>query len=283
MAASVASFSGNHRYVLDYLTEEVRNVSLPSVRDFLLETSVLERLSGDLCDAVTGRRDGQAMLERHRNGRTFCWCRWMRHVAGGAITICSQTCSAPPCRTRRQPRPGHRACAGPQPLLVPRTSVSPQRCRRYALAAGDPVWAARLVEQPSTIFLQGESETVQRWLSGLPAELVRARPRLCLAQAWMALVGGDVDGAGPPPDAAARARGRRGRAVRAVGRPGSPRAGERPRRDRARSRLPRLPARRRRGYRRRVAGPGPTWRGRVDAGLVDSVDAGLGGLAAWPA
>ena len=60
---------------------------------------------------------------------------------------------------------------------------------RHALGAGDPVWAARLIEQHfDGIFLQGESATVQRWLSGLPAELVRARPRLCLAQAWMALV-----------------------------------------------------------------------------------------------
>src|SRR6266496_4192078 len=77
---------------------------------------------------------------------------------------------------------------------------------RHALGAGDPVWAARLIEQHfDAIFLQGESATVQRWLSGLPAELVRSRPRLCLAQAWMALVGGDVDAAGPPLDAAARA------------------------------------------------------------------------------
>jgi LuxR family maltose regulon positive regulatory protein len=77
---------------------------------------------------------------------------------------------------------------------------------RHALAAGDPVWAARLIEQHfDGIFLQGESATVQRWLSGLPAELVRARPRLCLAQAWMALVEGDVDAAAPRLDAAEHA------------------------------------------------------------------------------
>jgi ATP/maltotriose-dependent transcriptional regulator MalT len=62
-AEFVASFSGSHRYVLDYLTEEVLNRQPDQVRGFLLETSVLERLSGRLCDAVTGRTDSQRLLE----------------------------------------------------------------------------------------------------------------------------------------------------------------------------------------------------------------------------
>ena len=61
-AGFVAAFSGSHRYVLDYLTGEVLERQNPQVREFLLETSVLERLSGELCDAVTGRAGSQAML-----------------------------------------------------------------------------------------------------------------------------------------------------------------------------------------------------------------------------
>ncbi|HEU5107613.1 MAG TPA: AAA family ATPase, partial [Micromonosporaceae bacterium] len=53
-AGFVATFSGSHRYVLDYLTEEVLERQPPQVRRFLLETSILDRLSGPLCDAVTG-------------------------------------------------------------------------------------------------------------------------------------------------------------------------------------------------------------------------------------
>ena len=53
--AFVAAFTGSHRYVLDYLAEEVLERQGEQVRTFLLETSVLERLSGPLCDAVTGR------------------------------------------------------------------------------------------------------------------------------------------------------------------------------------------------------------------------------------
>jgi LuxR family maltose regulon positive regulatory protein len=63
VAGFVATFSGSHRFVLDYLAEEVLERQPEEVRGFLLETSVLERLSGALCDAVTGRSDGQAMLE----------------------------------------------------------------------------------------------------------------------------------------------------------------------------------------------------------------------------
>ena len=79
----------------------------------------------------------------------------------------------------------------------------PIRCGPRGDATGR---AARLVERHyDAIFQQGESATIQRWISALPAELARSRPRLLLAQAWMALVGGDVEAAGVPLDAAERA------------------------------------------------------------------------------
>ena len=67
-AGFVAAFSGSHRFVLDYLADEVLDGQTGQVRAFLLETSVLERLSGELCDAVTGRGGSQAMLAGHRAG-----------------------------------------------------------------------------------------------------------------------------------------------------------------------------------------------------------------------
>ncbi|MGN6176505.1 MAG: hypothetical protein ACTHPS_26675, partial [Streptosporangiaceae bacterium] len=62
-AGFVAAFSGSHRFVLDYLADEVLDGQPGEVRAFLLETSVLERLSGELCDAVTGRAGSQAVLQ----------------------------------------------------------------------------------------------------------------------------------------------------------------------------------------------------------------------------
>ena len=68
-AAFVAAFTGSHRYVLDYLGEEVLECQPEQLQTFLLETSVLERLSGGLCDAVTGRTGSQALLEQVERGR----------------------------------------------------------------------------------------------------------------------------------------------------------------------------------------------------------------------
>ncbi|MFI7068151.1 hypothetical protein ACIBL3_44690 [Kribbella sp. NPDC050124] len=70
-AGLAATFSGSHRYVLDYLTSEVLELQPEPVRTFLLETSVLERLCGALCDAVTGRSDGQVMLETIERANLF--------------------------------------------------------------------------------------------------------------------------------------------------------------------------------------------------------------------
>src|SRR5262249_57142748 len=71
VAGFVSAFSGSHRYIMDYLAEEVLAGQSEQVREFLLETSVLERLSGSLCDAVTGRTDGQVTLERVERAGLF--------------------------------------------------------------------------------------------------------------------------------------------------------------------------------------------------------------------
>jgi LuxR family maltose regulon positive regulatory protein len=70
-AAFVAAFTGSHRYVLDYLAEEVLQGQDEQLRTFLLESSVLERLSGPLCDAATGRGGSQALLEEAERAGLF--------------------------------------------------------------------------------------------------------------------------------------------------------------------------------------------------------------------
>src|SRR4029453_2863283 len=70
-AGFVATFSGSQRYVLDYLAEEVLDRQPEPLRAFLLETSVLERLSGPLCEAVTGRADSQRLLEQVERANLF--------------------------------------------------------------------------------------------------------------------------------------------------------------------------------------------------------------------
>ena len=180
-AGFVVAFSGSHRYVLDYLTGEVLERQNPQVREFLLETSVLERLSGELCDAVTGRAGGQAMLADVERAGLFLvpldevrgWWRY-HHLFADLL------------RARLQAeQPGrvpalHRAAAA----WCEEHDLADDAVR-HALAAGEAAWAARLVERHVEELLgRSEGVTLRRWLSALPAESVRARPRLCLAQAY---------------------------------------------------------------------------------------------------
>ena len=69
--AFIQAFTGSHRFVLDYLVEEVLQQQPDRRPDFLLHTSILDRLCGPLCDAVTGRDDGRAMLDALERGNLF--------------------------------------------------------------------------------------------------------------------------------------------------------------------------------------------------------------------
>jgi LuxR family transcriptional regulator, maltose regulon positive regulatory protein len=201
-AGFVAAFSGSHRHVLDYLAQEVLDCQEEELRTFLLETSVLERLSGRLCDAVTGRAGGQAMLERVERAGLFLvpldevrdWWRY-HHLFADLLRARLQ-----------QQRPGrvaglHRAAAAwCQEHGLPDDAV------RHALAAGDPAWAARLIERYTDAFLlRSEGATLQRWLAALPAGLAGSRPRLLMAQAGLALLSHRVEAAEVALDAAERA------------------------------------------------------------------------------
>jgi ATP/maltotriose-dependent transcriptional regulator MalT len=188
---------------LDYLAEEVLERQSEQVRSFLLETSILERLSGELCDTVTGRPGSQALLEEAERAGLFVvpldevrgWWRY-HHLFADLL------------RARLQQQ---------QPTRIPalhRNAAAWYAERgladdaiRHAVAAGEMTWAARLIEQhfDAVHSLCGEAATVQRWFAPLPADLVRSRPRLLLAQAVPAATGGRLEAAEQLVDAAERA------------------------------------------------------------------------------
>jgi LuxR family maltose regulon positive regulatory protein len=176
--------------VLDYLTEEVLARQPDHVVRFLLETSVLDRLSGPLCDAVTGQTGSQATLERVERANLFLvpldeTRRWWRYHRLFADLLRARLERAQPARVAAL----HRNAAA---WLESHGLVD--EAVHHLLAAGEVDWAARLVEQHTQErFQRGEGATVDRWLAALPAELIRARPRLSLAQAIWALIGGRVD------------------------------------------------------------------------------------------
>jgi LuxR family transcriptional regulator, maltose regulon positive regulatory protein len=202
-AGFVAAFTGSHRFILDFLAEEVLEQQSGQVRTFLLETSVLERLSGDLCDAVTGRAGSQSLLEQVERAGLFLvpldevrgWWRY-HHLFADLL------------RARLQQEQADRA------MLLHRNAAAwceehglPDDAVRHAVAAGEMTWAARLIEQyfDELYYLGGEGTTLQRWLSALPDDLARSRPRLLLAQAQLANASGRVEAMEPLLDAAERA------------------------------------------------------------------------------
>jgi LuxR family transcriptional regulator, maltose regulon positive regulatory protein len=199
----VAAFTGSHRYVLDFLAEEVLERQPGRVREFLLETSVLERLSGELCDAVTGRPGSQALLEQAERAGLFVvpldevrgWWRY-HHLFADLLRARLQTE-----HPGRVPELHRNAAAWYAERGLADDAI------RHAVAAGDMTWAARLIEQhfDELFYLRGEGITVQRWLSVLPGDLVRTRPRLLLAQAFLASYDGRMETVEPLLDAAEQA------------------------------------------------------------------------------
>ena len=199
-AGFVAAFTGSHRYVLDYLAEEVLERQSEQVRAFLLETSVLERLSGPLCNAVTGREGSQALLEEAERAGLFLipldevrgWWRY-HHLFAGLLRARLQV--EQPGRVVTQL---HRHAA----TWYAGHELADDAIG-HAVAAGEMLWAARIIEQhfDEVFNLRGEAATVHRWLSVLSAEVVRSRPRLLLAQALMAATSGRLEAVEPLLDA----------------------------------------------------------------------------------
>ncbi len=206
-AGFITAFTGSHRHILDYLSEEVLERQSEDVRSFLGQTSVLERLSSSLCDAITGRSDSQAMLEQIERAGLFLvpldevrgWWRYHHLFADLLRARMEQDAD----RTVAL----HRAAAA----WYEQVGLADESIH-HTLAAGDKLSAARLIEAHfDTVFnLRGEEATIQRWLPALPAHLVRSRPRLLLAQAQMAAMRGDVDTMAPLIDAAEQAYERAG-------------------------------------------------------------------------
>ena len=191
VAGLVEAFSGSHRFVLDYLTEEILDRQDQQMREFLLETSVLERVSAPLCDAVRGRTGSQQLLEEVERANLFLHPldesrRWWRYHILFADMLRAHLCKLDP----------HRVAAlhGAAALWYERNDL-PDQAIRHALSAGDATRAGRLIERhvEDQILRRNEAATLDRWLVALPPEALDSRPRLRLGQAVAALMGGRLD------------------------------------------------------------------------------------------
>src|SRR2546421_85103 len=191
VAAFIRAFAGDHRYIVDYLVEEVLQRQPEPVRRFLLQTSILDRLHGSLCDAVTGQEEGNARLEALERGNFFVVAlddtrHWYRYHHLFADVLSAQLLAEQPAQVATLHR---RASAWYE------QHGSTVDAIRHALAACDFERAAGLIELAVPAMARSRQEaTVLGWLQALPDELVRARPVLSVHYAGALLLHGQLEG-----------------------------------------------------------------------------------------
>lgn len=186
----IREFTGTNRYIMDFMLEEVLAREPEAVQAFLLQTSILHRLTGPLCDTVTGLNGSQMMLEQLERRNLFLvpldderrWYRYHNlfadllqarlHQLGAEKTAHLFTRAAEWCEHER--------------LVTEAVS--------YAFAAQNDRFAARLIEQYwQQMANNGEIETVFSWLNTLPADLLKKNASLNAAYCVVLWLMGKVD------------------------------------------------------------------------------------------
>jgi LuxR family maltose regulon positive regulatory protein len=191
--AYIASFAGDDRQIVDYLAPEVLDRQSALMRRFLLRTSILERLSAGLCDAVVGTDDSAGVLVALERANLFLIPLDSRRIWYRYHHLFRDLLARELHRTDLEAvtKLHTRACEWHvEEGLIPEAI-------RHATAAGDYAQAAELIAANWLTYVnQGQLETVEAWTAALPAHLADADPRLCIARAWMLLVlgrPGDVE------------------------------------------------------------------------------------------
>jgi LuxR family transcriptional regulator, maltose regulon positive regulatory protein len=182
-AAFIASFAGDHHYVLDYLGDEILDRQPEVMQQFLMQTSILERLNADLCDTVTGTAESHIVLERLERHHFFVvalddkrqWYRYHRLFADFLH------------HRLRLKYPNHikelhqRASHWFEQNGLQSEAIS------HALAAQDYERAAELVQSMAELLIwrRAEHNTLLGWLTALPDSVIQKYPRLYLYHAWV--------------------------------------------------------------------------------------------------
>jgi LuxR family transcriptional regulator, maltose regulon positive regulatory protein len=194
--AFLSGFAEKQRYITDYLFEEVLQRQPPEVRDFLLKTSVLDRLSGSLCDAVTGKTDSRKMLARLESDNLFVvpldasrdWYRY-EHLFAGLL------------RNRLELELGK---DGVKELQIKASlwyehSGLVEEAIHQAFAAREWKRVMKLLLEPDTLEKYGitgnHGGTLFRWMKSIPEELLITEPQLYCEYIWTLILTGQLNSA----------------------------------------------------------------------------------------
>ena len=187
----IRAFAGDNHYIVDYLVDEVLERQPDPVRNFLLQTAILDRLNGSLCEAVTGQEDGNGRLEALERGNFFVVPlddkrRWYRYHHLFADVLYTHLTAEQPDQVA---------------TLHRRASVwyeqqgSVGDAIRHALAAKDFARAAGMIELAIPALRRSRQEaTMLGWLQALPDHLLRCWPVLSAHYAGVLLLSGKIEG-----------------------------------------------------------------------------------------
>ena len=187
----VRDFAATHRHVLDYVVEEVLAGLPPETQAFLLRTSILDRLCGSLCEAVTGEPQGQARLEDLERANLMVVPldderRWYRYHALFAEILRARLGAL---------HPGAVADLHARASAWHEAQGDDDEAISHALRSGDVERVSRIVAEASGRHVNaGELGTVRRWLEALPPDVIRDHAQLSASYAWCLVLGGQTDG-----------------------------------------------------------------------------------------
>ena len=193
-AAFIADLSGSHRHILSYLSEEVVNQQPAEIQKFLLQTSILDTLTGDLCDALTGATNGRFLLEQLFNDNLFLiplddeQQRYRYHQLFAGLLRDRQKA-----QHRDETAELHRRAS----RWYAQAGLS-SAAIQHAIDAEDYETAVSLIETHAMDMLMSwHARTVKAWMRSIPPEWAAKSPRTNLAFAWMHLFSGDFTQAVP--------------------------------------------------------------------------------------
>lgn len=189
-ARVIAGVTGDSRQIVDYFAAEVLQGQPERIRTFLLHTSVLDRFSGPLCDAVTGMAGSQVLLEELERIQLFlvpldATRHWYRYH-----TLFAELLR----RELRESEPGLAQTLHRRASAWHREHGTVIEAVEHAIAAGDLADARDLISDHwQRLLNEGLTQTVDVWLNRLPAHMVTEDARMCLIKAWLALFLGRRD------------------------------------------------------------------------------------------